>query len=49
MVIDPWELYEEIVNKDKCKSCDREINDKIKTKDGCVWCDYKYWRNKNGK
>ncbi len=46
MIIDAWSLYEEMQNKDKCKICDRKITDSIKTKKGCVWCDYDYWKNK---
>ena len=46
MVIDPWELYEEIQNKDKCKSCDRTVIDNMRTKGGCIWCDIKYHNSK---
>ena len=46
MVIDAWELYYAQLNRDKCTNCHRKIINKIKTKNGCIWCDYKYWRNK---
>ena len=48
MVIDPWELYLELGNKDKCTNCDRELpNKNMKTKNGCLWCDA-LKENKNG-
>ncbi len=46
MVIDPWSLYEEILNKDRCTNCNRKITDNLKTKNGCVWCDVKYHKSK---
>lgn len=30
-----------------CESCSREIMRGLKTKDGCIWCDIKYWQEKH--
>ncbi len=46
MVIDAWSLYEEMQNKDKCKTCHRKIMDKMVTKNGCIWCDIEYHKSK---
>lgn len=46
MVIDAWTLYEELINKDKCSNCNRQITDNMKTKNGCIWCDIKYHKLK---
>ncbi len=44
MLIDAWALYEELMNKDKCKNCDRKIIENMRTKNGCIWCDEKYYK-----
>ena len=48
MVIDAWELYYAQKNKNKCTYCHRKITQNMKTKNGCIWCDIKYHKEKNG-
>ena len=47
-VLDPWELYEQIENKDKdkCINCQRLLpNEDFRLKDKCIWCDIKYHKS----
>lgn len=41
-----WELYEEMLNKDKCSKCDRKIIEDMITKNGCIWCDVEHHKSK---
>lgn len=47
MVIDAWELYEQLQNEGKCKTCHRDIIENMETKNGCIWCDVEYHKEKN--
>lgn len=33
-----------------CKYCGRSLpNNNLRTKYGCIWCDYRYWQEKKKK
>lgn len=48
-VLDAWGLDYAQKNEDKCTNCQRKILNNMKTKNGCIWCDIKYYKRKNDK